>query len=102
MKINGALHCLWRAVDHESKILESFVAKKRDKSAALAFMRKALKRHGKVKANATDGLRSDLAAMRGLSRSPRDSKTVVYSLWQRLRLTATGDTGSDEAAFEET
>jgi transposase-like protein len=39
---------LWRAVDHEGEILESYVTKKRDKSAALTFMKKALKRHGKA------------------------------------------------------
>ncbi len=29
VKINGERHCLWRAVDHEGEILESFVTKKR-------------------------------------------------------------------------
>jgi len=66
VKINGELHYLWRAVDHEGEILESFVTKKRDKSAALAFMKKALKRHGEVEAIVTDGLRSYPAAMRDL------------------------------------
>ena len=32
MKINGEWHYLWRAVDHEGEILESYVTKKRDKS----------------------------------------------------------------------
>ncbi len=31
---------LWRAVDHEGEILESYVTKTRDKDAALAFMKK--------------------------------------------------------------
>ena len=35
MKINGERHYLWRAVDHEGEILESYVTKKRDKSAAM-------------------------------------------------------------------
>lgn len=46
VKINGELMYLWRAVDHEGEILESYVTKTRDKAAALRFMRKALKRHG--------------------------------------------------------
>ena len=71
VKINGELHYLWRAVDHEGEILESFVTKKRDKSAALAFMKKALKRHGKVEAIVTDGLRSYPAAMRDLGNLDR-------------------------------
>ena len=33
---------LWRAVDHEGEILESYVTRKRDKSAALRFLKKAL------------------------------------------------------------
>jgi putative transposase len=40
--------------------------KKRDKSAALVFLTKALKRHGQANAIVTDGLRSYLAAMREL------------------------------------
>ena len=48
VKLNGELIYLWRAVDHEGEILESYVMKKRDKSAALAFIKKALKRHGRV------------------------------------------------------
>jgi putative transposase len=48
VKINGERHYLWRAVDHEGEILESYVTKKRNKSAALAFIKKALKRHGRV------------------------------------------------------
>jgi transposase-like protein len=38
---------VWRAVDHESEVLESFVTKTRDKRAALKFLRKAMKRHGR-------------------------------------------------------
>jgi putative transposase len=46
VKINGEQHDLWRAVDGEGEVLESFVTKRRDKKAALKFPRKALKRHG--------------------------------------------------------
>jgi transposase-like protein len=31
---------LWRAVDHEGEVLESFVTKTRDKAAALNFIKK--------------------------------------------------------------
>ena len=51
---------------HEGEILVSYVTKKRDKSAALRFLKKALKRHGKAEAIVTDGLRSYPAAMREL------------------------------------
>lgn len=63
VKINGETHYLWRAVDQEGEVLESYVTRARDKKAALAFIKKALKRHGKVEAITTDGLRSYGAAM---------------------------------------
>jgi putative transposase len=63
VKINGEMHYLWRAVDHEGEVLESYVTKTRDKTAALRFMKKALKRHGSPEAITTDGLRSYKAAM---------------------------------------
>lgn len=71
VKINGERHYLWRAVDHEGEILESYVTKKRDKSAALRFLKKALKRHGKAEAIVTDGLKSYPAAMRELGNLDR-------------------------------
>ena len=37
---------IWRAVDHEGEILESYITKTRDKEAAFTFMKKALKRYG--------------------------------------------------------
>ena len=57
VKINGERHYLWRAVDHEGEILESYVTKKRDKSAALRFLKQALKRHVRAETIVTDGLR---------------------------------------------
>ncbi|MDH4398450.1 IS6 family transposase [Sphingorhabdus sp.] len=71
VKINGEHHYLWRAVDHEGEILESYVTKKRDKAAALAFLKKALKRHGRAETIVTDGLRSYPAAMRELGNGDR-------------------------------
>ena len=43
VKINGERHYLWRAVDHEGEVLESFVTKTRDRKAALKFIRKSMK-----------------------------------------------------------
>ena len=63
VKVNGGMHYLWRAVDQEREVLESYVTKTRDKAAALTFMKKALKRHGSPEAITTDGLRSYGAAM---------------------------------------
>jgi putative transposase len=71
VKINGERHYLWRAVDHEGEILESFVTRKRDKSAALAFLKKALKRHGRAETIVTVGLQSYPAAMRAMGNLDR-------------------------------
>ena len=66
VKINGERHYLWRAVDHEGEVLESFVTKTRDKKAALKFLRKAMKKHGPCARYVTDKLRSYGAAMKDL------------------------------------
>lgn len=58
VKINGETHYLWRAVDHEGEILESYVTKKRDKKAAIRFFKKTLKRHGSPVEIVTNGLKS--------------------------------------------
>lgn len=71
VKINGERHYLWRAVDHEGEVLESYVTKKRDRASALAFLKKALKRHGRAEAIVTDGMRSYPAAMRELGNLDR-------------------------------
>jgi putative transposase len=71
VKINSEMHYLWRAVDHEGEVLESFVTKTRDKAAALKFIRKAMKRHGRPGAIVTDGLRSYGAALRHLGAAGR-------------------------------
>ena len=56
VKINGETHYLWRAVDHEGEVLESFVTKRRDRKAALKFLRKTMKRHGNSHIFVTDKL----------------------------------------------
>ena len=71
VKINGEMHYLWRAVDHEGEVLESFVTKERDKAAALKFIKKAMKRHGCPKTIVTDGLRSYGAALKELGGTER-------------------------------
>jgi putative transposase len=38
VKLNGEMVYLWRAVDHEGEVLESYVTRTRDKVAALTFM----------------------------------------------------------------
>ena len=71
VKINGEMHYLWRAVDHEGEVLESYVTKTRDKASALTFIRKAMKRHGRPQAVVTDRLPSYGAAMKEIGNAER-------------------------------
>ena len=64
VKINGETHYLWRAVDHEGEVLESYVTKRRDRKGALKFLRKTMKRYGPPYVIVTDLLRSYGAAMK--------------------------------------
>ena len=66
VKINGEMRYLWRAVDHEGEVLESYVTETRDKAAALKFIKKTMKRHGRTGAIVTDGLRSYGAALKAI------------------------------------
>jgi putative transposase len=63
VRINGEMHYLWRAVDHEGEVLEVFVTKRRDRRAAHKFLKRAMKRYGQPKVIVTDHLRSYRAAM---------------------------------------
>jgi len=71
VQINGATCYLWRAVDHEGEVLEAFVTKKRDRKAALKFLRRAMKRYGRPEVIVTDRLRSYRAAMREIGNEAR-------------------------------
>jgi putative transposase len=66
VKVNGVQHYLWRDVDHEGEVLEADVSKRRDKQAALKFLKKLLKRHGRPEELVTDKLRSYGAALKEL------------------------------------
>lgn len=64
VKINDEVHYLWRAVDHEGEVFEAFVTKRRNRSAALKFLKKTIKRFGNPKVIVTDKFRSHRTAMK--------------------------------------
>jgi putative transposase len=82
VKINGERRYLWRAVDHEGEVLESYVTKKRDKKAALKFMKKAMRRYGSPNEIVTDKLRSYSAAAKELGCSEKQ----VTKRWTNNRV----------------
>ena len=71
MTINGELNYLWRAVDHEGEVLEAYVTKRRDRKAALRFLRKAMKRYGRPEQVITDKLPSYKSAFREIGNAIR-------------------------------
>jgi transposase-like protein len=90
VKTKGKTHYLWRAVDHEGEVLESFVRKRRDRRAALKFLRRTIKRHGRPHIFVTDKLRSYGAAMKlsaivrsGASHAPDHGPSVVWTILRR-------------------
>jgi putative transposase len=77
VKINGERHHLWRAVDHEGEVLESFVTKTRDKTATLQLLAKPLKWHSRSNGIVSDRRRSYRAALRELGIN--DKRGTDYS-----------------------
>ena len=65
MSINGVQHYLWRAVDQDGNVLDILVQPRRDKRAAVRFLRKLLKGLAYVpRVVITDKLASYGAALR--------------------------------------
>lgn len=73
MRINGQMHYLWRAVDHEGEVLEVYASKRRDRKAALQFLRRAMKRYGSPWSIVMDRLPSYRAAMKIIGVSGRQN-----------------------------
>ena len=71
MRINGERQYLWRAIDNEGEVLESFATKRRDRKAELKFLKKSMKRHGRPHILVTDKLRSYGAAMKVVGNADR-------------------------------
>ncbi len=64
VSIAGKRMYLWRAVDSEGEVLEVFATKRRDRRAALEFLKQAMKRYGRPATIVTDRLQSYRAAMK--------------------------------------
>ena len=56
VKINGETYYLWRAVDLEGEVLEVFATKRRDRRAALKFLKRTMKRYGRPLSIVTEPL----------------------------------------------
>jgi putative transposase len=54
VRINGQTRYLWRAVDHECEVLKVFATKRRDRKAAPKFLKRKIKRCGRLQSIITD------------------------------------------------
>lgn len=66
VKINGTQHYLWRAVDHEGTVLESYVSKRRDRKEARKVLKSLIKKYGIPKEITTDKCPSYGAALKDI------------------------------------
>ena len=71
MRINGKTCYLWHAVDHEGELLEVLATQRRDRRAALGFLKSAMKRYGRLASIVTNRLRSYRAALHVISNEVR-------------------------------
>ena len=100
VKINGETHYLWRAVDHEGEVLESYVTKRRDRKAALKFLRKAMKRYGGPEVVVTDKLRSYGAAMKVVGNADRQETGRWVTIGRRIPTCRFDDENAPCSAFD--
>ena len=81
VKVNRETRYLWCAVDDEGEVLEVFATKRRDRKAALRFLKKAMKRYGRPKTIVTDRLGSYRSAMRSI----RNASSQERRRWHNNR-----------------
>ena len=91
MKVNGKLCYLWRAVDHEGEVLETVVTAKRDKAAAVRFLKRIMKKYGRPRSVVTDGLCSYAAAMKDIGIADRHVVGRRSTIARRIRISRFDD-----------
>jgi putative transposase len=88
VKVNGELCYLWRAVDHDGKVLEAVATAKRDQAGAEAS-HAVMKKYGAPRSTVTGGLRaySEHDGAKFPSRGQRDAIPATsaqdFRLWLR-------------------
>jgi len=88
VKINGELHYLCRAIDHEGEVLECYVSKRRNKEEALKFFEKTTRKHGVPKEIVTDKLRPYRTALKEIQCSSlHETKVYLNNFCENSHLT---------------
>ena len=67
VRINGELHYLWRAIDHEGTVLDFYVSKKKDRKIARKVLKRLMSKYGVPKQIVTDKLHSYKAALKEIN-----------------------------------
>lgn len=81
MRTKGETPYLRYAVDDEGEVLEVVAPKRRDRKAALEFLKRVMKRHGRPQSFVTDRLRSYRAVMKIIG----NEKNEVLRQWLNNR-----------------
>ena len=84
-------HYLWRAVDHEGEVLEVFATKRRDRKAALSFIKRAMKRYARPKVIMMDRLKSYRAAMSTIGNDPVSRRGAGSTTGPKTHISPSGD-----------
>ena len=85
VRINGEIHYLWRAVDHEGEVLEAYVTKARNRKAALRFLCKVMKRYGRPESIVTDIFGSYRPALRTIGNGACQETGAGLTIRRRRR-----------------
>ena len=93
MKINGKLCYLWRAVDHEGEVLETVVTAKRDKAAAVKFLKRIMKKYGRPRSVVTDGALLLSWATKEIGNADRQIVGRRSTIARRIRISRFDDGG---------
>ena len=99
MTVTGRLCYLWRAVDHEGEVLEAVVTAKRDKAAALEFLKRIMKKCGQPRKIVTDRLGAYSSAMKAIN-SDRQEVGRGLTIARRIRISRFDDESARCSVFE--
>nr|WP_225907993.1 DDE-type integrase/transposase/recombinase [Hyphomonas sediminis] len=98
-KIGREQYYLWRAVDHEGEVLEAHVTKKRNKVAALKFLKNAMKRLGNPEIVVIDRCPPYRAAMKVVGNKDRQETKASPQQSRQELPPSVPKTGAGDAAF---
>jgi hypothetical protein len=90
----------FRYFDHEGEVLETVVTAKRDKAAALKFLKRIMKKYGRPRTVVTDGLSSYPAATREIGRPIARRLGVDATTARKIRISRFDDENESCSGFE--